>query len=133
MNQSKWDAPPYTINAGNVRQGLAEKTAAMTAYYNQVAGSPRCLRPLILPVLCSAPLYCCTWWKSVRQGLAENMAALTAYNTQVAASACWSCADWSSAVFRFALAFFRPQRIIICSRGADGRRSGQPWQHRHIP
>ena len=35
MNQSKWDQPPYAINAANVRQGLAAKTAAMTAYYNQ--------------------------------------------------------------------------------------------------
>ena len=34
VNQSKWDMPPYAINAGNVRQGLAAKTAAMTAYYN---------------------------------------------------------------------------------------------------
>ena len=35
MNQSKWDQPPYAINAANSRQGLAAKTAAMTAYYNQ--------------------------------------------------------------------------------------------------
>ena len=34
VNQSKWDSPPYAIDAGTVRQGLAAKTAPMTAYYN---------------------------------------------------------------------------------------------------